>query len=126
MPPLSFLTNGINWENKKLILRQELISGGVIATEEFAIGYGKLLEASVDFLIIGFTIFFIVKLMNSIKKKAEDPKNNTITTPKNIELLNRMTVLMERQVELWKREAIRILSKIARKIKIAETYIYSF
>lgn len=126
MPPLSFLTNGINWENKKLILRQELISGGVIATEEFAIGYGKLLEASVDFLIIGFTIFFIVKLMNSIKKKAEDPKNNTITTPKNIELLNRMTVLMERQVELWKREAIRILGKIARKIKIAETYFYSF
>ena len=120
------MTNGINWENKKLILRQELISGGVIATEEFAIGYGKLLEASVDFLIIGFTIFFIVKLMNSIKKKAEDPKNNTITTPKNIELLNRMTVLMERQVELWKREAIRILSKIARKIKIAETYFYSF
>ncbi|WP_084011698.1 MscL family protein [Cyclobacterium amurskyense] len=126
MPPLSFLTNGINWENKKLILRQELISGGVIATEEFAIGYGKVLEASVVFLIIGFTIFFIVKLMNSIKKKAEDPKNNTITTPKNIELLNRMTVLMERQVELWKREAIRILGKIARKIKIAETYFYSF
>tara|TARA_R110002124_G_scaffold188441_1_gene355553 strand:- start:14809 stop:15171 length:363 start_codon:yes stop_codon:yes gene_type:complete len=120
------LTNGINWENKKLILRQELISGGVIATEEFAIGYGKVLEASVVFLIIGFTIFFIVKLMNSIKKKAEDPKNNTITTPKNIELLNRMTVLMERQVELWKREAIRILGKIARKIKIAETYFYSF
>ncbi len=61
---------------------------------------GKLVEAIVDFLIIGLTVFFIVKLMNSIQKKAEDPKNNTVTTPKNIELLSRMTELMEKQVEL--------------------------
>lgn len=100
LPPLSFMTNGINWENKKIVLREAMIENGVTQPEEIAIGYGKLLEASVDFLIIGFTVFFIVKLMNSIKKKAEDPKNTSVITPKNIELLSRMTELMEKQVEL--------------------------
>tara|TARA_R110002020_G_scaffold18896_1_gene65272 strand:+ start:149 stop:610 length:462 start_codon:yes stop_codon:yes gene_type:complete len=100
LPPLSFLTNGINWENKKIVLREAITIEGVTHPEEIAIGYGKLLEASVDFLIIGFTVFLVVKLMNSIRKKAEDPKNETVTTPKNIELLSRMTELMEKQVSL--------------------------
>ena len=100
LPPLSFLTNGINWENKKIILREAVTIDGITHPEEIAIGYGKLLEASVDFLIIGFTVFLIVKLMNSIRKKAEDPKNNAVTTPKNIELLSRMAELMEKQVTL--------------------------
>lgn len=100
LPPLSFLTNGINWENKKIILREAVTLEGVTHPEEIAIGYGKLLEASVDFVIIGFTVFLVVKLMNTIRNKAEDPKNNTVSTPKNIELLSRMTELMEKQVEL--------------------------
>ncbi|MFC5625076.1 large conductance mechanosensitive channel protein MscL [Algoriphagus winogradskyi] len=100
LPPLSFLTNGINWENKKIILREAVTIDGITHPEEIAIGYGKLLEASVDFLIIGFTVFLVVKLMNSIRKKAEDPKNDTVTTPKNIELLSRMAELMEKQVSL--------------------------
>lgn len=104
LPPLSFMTNGINWENKKIVLREAVTMEGVTHPEEIAIGYGKLLEASVDFLIIGFTVFIVVKLMNSIRKKAEDPKNETVTTPKNIELLSRMTELMEQQVALLEKK----------------------
>ena len=100
LPPLSFLTNGINWENKKVVLREAVTTEGITHPEEIAIGYGKLLEASVDFVIIGFTVFLVVKLMNSIRNKSEDPQNSTVTTPKNIELLSRMTELMEKQVKL--------------------------
>lgn len=104
LPPLSFLTDGINWENKKIVLRESVTVEGVTHPEEIAIGYGKLLEASVDFLIIGFTVFLVVKLMNSIRKKAEDPKNQTVTTPKNIELLSKITELLEKQVQLLERK----------------------
>ncbi|WBL44189.1 large conductance mechanosensitive channel protein MscL [Algoriphagus halophytocola] len=100
LPPLSFLTNGINWENKKIVLREAVTIEGVTHPEEIAIGYGKLLEATVDFLIIGFTIFLVVKLMNAIRKKAEDPKNQEVVTPKNIELLSKISDLMEKQVQL--------------------------
>lgn len=99
LPPLSFLTDGTNWENKKLVLREAVDIEGVINPEEIAIGYGKLFEAGVDFLIISFTVFMIVKLMNSMKKKADDPKNKKVSTPKNIELMNRTNELLEKQNE---------------------------
>lgn len=100
LPPLSYLTDGVNWQNKRLILREAVMQNGVMNPEEIAIGYGKLFEASIDFLIIGFTVFLVIKFMNSIRNKAQDPKNETVSTPKDIELLNRMTELLERQVEL--------------------------
>jgi large conductance mechanosensitive channel len=99
MPPLSFLTNGTNWENKKFILREAIVIDGVTKPEEIAIGYGKLVGAGIDFLVIAFTVFIVVKMMNSIKKKAEDPKNKMIVTPKNIELMNKTNELLEKQNE---------------------------
>ncbi|MFY9243825.1 MAG: large conductance mechanosensitive channel protein MscL [Polaribacter sp.] len=107
MPPLSYLTDGANWENRKVILREAILVDGGANTEEIAIGYGKLFEASVDFLIISFTVFMVVKLMNKIKKKAEDPKNETVATPKNIELMNKTNELLEKQNEFL----IKLLSK---------------
>ena len=100
LPPLSFLTDGVNWENKRIVLREAVTINGVTKPEEIAIGYGKLLEAGVDFMIIGFTVFLVVKLMNSIRSNAEDPKNPKEVTPKNIQLLDNINELMERQVEL--------------------------
>ena len=99
LPPLTFLTDGINLENKELILREAFTVDGVAKPEQIAIGYGKLIEVSVDFCIIGFVVFLVVKIMNTIRKKANDPKNATEETPKNIELLHKMTELMEIQVK---------------------------
>tara|TARA_R110000737_G_scaffold342701_1_gene367777 strand:+ start:2003 stop:2452 length:450 start_codon:yes stop_codon:yes gene_type:complete len=100
LPPLSFLTDGINWENKRWVLREAITENGITKPEEIAIGYGKLIEAGVDFLIIGFTVFLVVKFMNSLKRKSEDPVDVTETTPKNIELLHKMTELLEKQNDM--------------------------
>ncbi|QTD36535.1 large conductance mechanosensitive channel protein MscL [Polaribacter batillariae] len=99
MPPLSFMTDGANWENRKIVLREAIVANGKTNIEEIAIGYGKLLEAGVDFLVIAFTVFIVVKLMNSLKKKADDPKDKTTVTPKNIELMNKTNELLEKQNE---------------------------
>ena len=99
LPPLSFLTDGTNWGNKKLILREAVFKEGVLNPEEIAIGYGKLFEAGIDFLVITFTVFIVVKLMNSLKKQSEDPKNKKVVTPKNIELMNKTNELLEKQNE---------------------------
>lgn len=100
LPPLSFLTDGVNWENKKLILRDALTENGDLKLEEIAIGYGKLIEVTVDFLVVGITVFLVVKFINVLRSKAEDPKDETMTTPKEIELLNRVTELLQIQNEL--------------------------
>ena len=59
MPPLSMLTSNVNLSNWRYILQQ-----GSEGVEEIAIGYGELLEVSVDFLIIALTIFVVIKGMN--------------------------------------------------------------
>lgn len=98
MPPLAIMTDGINFQNRKFILREGISPGeSGVEVEEVAIGYGALIEAFIDFFIIGFTIFMVVRLMNRFRKKAEDPKNKTIETPKNIELLSNLKDLMEEQ-----------------------------
>ena len=100
LPPLSLLTGGANFQDKRIILRAGSSEEGVPQVEEIAIGYGKFIEAGLDFLIIGMTVFLVIKFMNSLRKKTDDPENKTEVTPKDIELLHNMTVLMERQVEL--------------------------
>ena len=97
MPPLTLMTDDANWENKKIILREAVLTNGKSKIEEIAIGYGKLIEAGVDFLVIAITVFLVVKVMNSMKQKAEDPKNATVVTPKNIELMNKTNELLEKQ-----------------------------
>jgi large conductance mechanosensitive channel len=97
MPPLSLLTEDVTLSNRKYILREA--SGKV---EEVAIGWGELLEVMIDFMIIAFTIFVVIKGMNRFKSKAEDPKDSEVETPKNIELLSSIERLMEEQNELLK------------------------
>ncbi|HDZ14632.1 hypothetical protein LCGC14_1330940 [marine sediment metagenome] len=92
MPPLSLMTDGVELANKKYILRNA--SEGV---EEVSIGYGEMLEVLIDFLIIALTIFIVIRFINQFKDKAEDPKDKTVETPKNIELLSNLEKLMEEQ-----------------------------
>ncbi|MGJ8743397.1 large conductance mechanosensitive channel protein MscL [Polaribacter sp.] len=99
MPPLSLMTEGAKWGDKKIILREAVMVDAKTKFEEIAIGYGKLIEAGVDFLVIAFTVFIVVKMMNAMKKKADDPKNKIVVTPKNIELMNRTNELLEKQNE---------------------------
>jgi large conductance mechanosensitive channel len=103
LPPLSLLTDGVNFQERKIILRDAILKAdGTIKTDEVAIGYGALGEAMIDFLIIGFTVFIVVKFMNRLKKKAQDTKDKTVETPKDIELLDRLTELMEEQNAIMK------------------------
>lgn len=106
LPPLSLLTNGVNFEKRKIILKKAVANTeGINITDEVAIGYGALSEAFLDFLIIGFTVFIVVKFMNRLKKRAQDPKDATVETPKDIELLTNLTELMEEQNKLLKAKA---------------------
>ncbi|MCF4101716.1 large conductance mechanosensitive channel protein MscL [Gillisia sp. M10.2A] len=104
LPPLSILTDGIHFSERKIVLREGIAAVNAGATEvaEIAIGYGALIEAILDFLIIGFTIFLVVKFMNSFRRKAQDPKNKTVETPKDIQLLSDLTDLIQEQNELLK------------------------
>ena len=103
MPPLNLLSNGIHFQDKVWVLRDAVKDeSGALLTEQVAVGYGALVEAFLDFLIIGFTVFIVVKLMNKLRNKAQDPKDKTVVTPKDIQLLSGITELLEEQNALLK------------------------
>ncbi|HBR52871.1 MAG TPA: large-conductance mechanosensitive channel protein MscL [Flavobacteriaceae bacterium] len=102
MPPLSLLTDDVNLAERKYILRE---AEG--EASEVAIGYGELIEVLIDFTIIALTIFVVIKFMNRFKKKAEDPKNKAVETPKNIELLANIENLMKEQNTLLKNKHLK-------------------
>jgi large conductance mechanosensitive channel len=103
LPPLSLLSDGVNFADKKLVLRDAVTNtAGELTTTEVAIAYGKLFEVFLDFLIIGFTVFIIVKFMNRLRTKAQDTKDETVVTPKDIQLLSDLKDLMQEQNNLLK------------------------
>ena len=105
MPQLSMMTDGINYANRKVVLREGVAEtpGVSPAVEEVAIGYGALIEAFIDFLVVGFTIFLVVRFMNRFRRKAQDPKDKTVETPKDIQLLSNLNDLLQEQNELLRK-----------------------
>ncbi len=101
MPPLSLMTDGVNLQDKRIILRDAVMgTDGKIISDAVAIHYGSLSEALLDFFIISLTIFIVVKGMNRLRDRAQDTKDTSVKTPKDIELLTNLTQLMEEQNKL--------------------------
>ena len=101
LPPLSLLTEGVHFSERKILLKEAVFNAsGEVETEAVTLGYGLFIEVLIDFLIIGFTVFIVVKLMNRFRRKAEDPENKTVEPAKNVQLLEKMSKLMEEQNEL--------------------------
>ena len=107
MPPLSMLTGGLDYADRKFILSPAIYGQeGAELSSEVAIHYGLLFEVLVDFFIIGLTVFLVVKIMNRLKNKAQDVSDESVKTPKDIELLTRMTELLEVQNELLNKKSV--------------------
>jgi large conductance mechanosensitive channel len=66
MPFLSIITGGVNFVDLKIILVQA--QGDKLAV---TLKYGQFLQNIIDFLIIAFAIFMVIKMMNATKKKVE-------------------------------------------------------
>lgn len=66
MPPIGVLLGGVDFTDLAVTLKEA--DGDVPAV---VLGYGKFIQALVDFLIVAFVIFIAVKAINSMKKKAE-------------------------------------------------------
>tara|TARA_Y200000002_G_scaffold371398_1_gene367998 strand:+ start:93 stop:518 length:426 start_codon:yes stop_codon:yes gene_type:complete len=96
-PPLSLLSDGINFNQKKIILRNK--TEGI---SQVSIEYGLFLETLIDFLIVGFTIFIVVKFFNKLKNRSNDLNDKSVSTPKDIALLNEIKLILKQQNDILK------------------------
>ena len=88
MPSIGFIIGKVNFQNLKIVLQEEATDkSGNIIQELVAINYGNFIQVIFDFSVIALTIFIVIKVFNTLRKKAEDEKETSVPTPKNIELL---------------------------------------
>ena len=105
MPPLSLMTEGVKFADKSWVLREGTFAAdGTPIISEVTVAYGALIEVLLDFLIIGFTVFVVVKLMNRFRKKAEDPADKTVAPARDVQLLESLNHLMQEQNELLRKK----------------------
>lgn len=74
MPPIGVLLGGVKFTDLKITLKDTVVdTTGAIKSQAVAINYGNFIQTTVDFVIIAFAIFMMIKAMNSLKKKEEAP-----------------------------------------------------
>ena len=73
MPLVSLITGGIDFSTWKLVLIQGVTDAeGTVVTPEVALNYGNLISVILDFLIIAFAIFCVIKAINKLHRKPEE------------------------------------------------------
>lgn len=96
MPILGIMTGRIDFNDKQYVLKQAILDAqGQIVTEAIAIRYGSFIQLCIDFIIIAFAIFVAIRFINRFKRKAEEPTNTEVPTPKDIELLTEIRDLLK-------------------------------
>lgn len=71
MPPIGYLTGGIDFKNLKILIKE---GDPTKKIADVSINYGNFINTLIEFLIIAFCIFMIVKGINSLKKPEPVPE----------------------------------------------------
>jgi len=74
MPPIGILLGNVDFKHLAYVLKPGIpASEGVAAVEAVTLKYGAFIQNVIDFLIIAFAIFLMVKAINKVKRKQEAP-----------------------------------------------------
>lgn len=92
MPPIGMLIGGVDFSDLTIVLQA--------ATEEaeaVTVKYGAFIQTVLDFVIIAFAIFMVVKAMNSMKKKEEAKPAEPPKPSAEVELLTEIRDSLKKQ-----------------------------
>ena len=74
MPLISILTGGVDFSEWKWVLKEAVVDAeGAVTAAEVAVNYGNLISIILDFIIIAFAVFCLVKGLNALHRKEEEP-----------------------------------------------------
>ncbi len=98
MPPIGLLLGGMNFTDIKITMREAITdpATGKMIKDAVALRIGSFIQTLVDFTIIAFSIFLMIKGINKLsKKKAEAPPAPPAPT-KDQELLTEIRDLLKK------------------------------
>ncbi len=73
MPPIGILLGGVDFSNLTLTLKAAVLdNAGAVVNPAVTLNYGVFINTIIDFVIIAFAIFMMIKAMNRMKRKEEE------------------------------------------------------
>jgi len=73
MPFISMLTGGIDFSDWKWVLKEAVLNAdGTEAAAAISVNFGNLVAVILDFIIIAFAIFCMIKGLNKLQRKKEE------------------------------------------------------
>ena len=73
MPPIGLLIGGVDFSSWVITLKEATVDAAGAAVPAVTIGIGDFLNTLIQFIIIAFAIFIVVKVINKLHKKEEAP-----------------------------------------------------
>ena len=96
MPVLGVLVGGVNFTDLKLTLKEAVMDGETVVSPAVTLNYGNFLQSTFDFLIIAFSIFMFIKLINKLSRKKEETQPATPPAPPaDVQLLTEIRDLLK-------------------------------
>ena len=71
MPPIGLLLNGVNFTDIKLVLKGAGLDEAGKITPPVTLNFGNFIQVLIEFIIVAFAIFMVVKFLNRMHKNAE-------------------------------------------------------
>lgn len=102
MPPLGLLLGRVDFTQLKAVLQKgsdAIMDGATIvqpAVKQVSINYGTLIQTIIDFIIVAFCIFLVIKAMNKMKKKEEAAPAVPPAAPEDVVLLKEIRDLLKK------------------------------
>ena len=81
MPIFGYVLAGMDFKDLKYVLSEAVVEGGNVVKPEAAIMYGNFIQNVVDFLIVAFSIFVFIKIINKSKSKLIKQKEAAAPAP---------------------------------------------
>ena len=98
MPVLGVLVGGVNFTDLKLTLKEAVMDGETVVSPAVTLNYGNFLQSTFDFLIIAFSIFMFIKLINKLSRKKEEAQPATPPAPPaDVQLITEISDLLKEQ-----------------------------
>ncbi|MBE7465778.1 MAG: large-conductance mechanosensitive channel protein MscL [Planctomycetes bacterium] len=74
MPPIGMLIGGVDFKNLMIVLKEAAKGPAGEDIPAVGIRYGMFINTVVEFLIVALSVFVVVKMMNRLVRKREEPK----------------------------------------------------
>jgi len=92
MPIVGVALGGVSVSDWKYVMRPETVDAAGAKVAEVAVRYGMFIQTLIDFLVIAFVIFLVVKAYNRMRKPVEV----AVATPEDVVLLREIRDSLKR------------------------------